>query len=61
MSLFFLVRPVRIQRTTYGLEVHLIEDSGLTEFHGQVTPTCVAIGPDYSEKIDPITGNLQLY
>lgn len=43
-----------------GLEVHLITDSGLTEFHGQPTHTCVGIGPDYAEKIDAITGHLQL-
>jgi PTH2 family peptidyl-tRNA hydrolase len=42
------------------LEVHLITDSGKTEFHGEPTPTCLAIGPDYSEKIDPITGDLKL-
>lgn len=44
-----------------GLEVHLITDSGLTEFHGVPTNTCLAIGPDYSEKIDKITENLLLY
>jgi len=44
-----------------GLEAHLIEDSGLTEFGGVVTPTCVGIGPDLPEKIDPITGHLKLY
>lgn len=43
-----------------GLEVHLITDSGRTEFHGQPTNTCLAIGPDAAEKIDPITGHLQL-
>jgi len=43
-----------------GLEVHLITDSGLTEFHGVPTKTCLAIGPDYSDKIDPITGDLKL-
>jgi len=43
-----------------GLESHLIVDSGLTEFHGIPTPTVVAIGPHYSEKIDPITGHLKL-
>ena len=43
-----------------GLESHLIIDSGLTEFHGIPTPTVVAIGPNYSEKIDPITGHLEL-
>lgn len=43
-----------------GLEVHLITDSGRTEFHGVPTRTCLAIGPDYAEKIDPITGHLKL-
>jgi PTH2 family peptidyl-tRNA hydrolase len=43
-----------------GLEVHLITDSGKTEFHGQPTRTCIAIGPDVAEKIDPITGHLEL-
>lgn len=43
-----------------GLEVYLITDSGRTEFHGVPTNTCLAIGPDLSEKIDPITGSLQL-
>ena len=43
-----------------GLETHLITDSGLTEFHGEPTNTCVGIGPDLSEKIDPITGHLTL-
>lgn len=43
-----------------GLEAHLIIDSGKTEFNGVPTPTCVAIGPDHVDKIDVITGNLQL-
>ena len=43
-----------------GLEVHLITDSGKTEFHGEATDTCLAIGPDEAEKIDEITGNLEL-
>ena len=43
-----------------GLEVHLITDSGKTEFHGQPTRTCLAIGPDETEKIDPVTGHLEL-
>lgn len=43
-----------------GLTVHLITDSGLTEFHGIPTKTCLAIGPNFSEKIDPITGHLKL-
>ena len=43
-----------------GMEVHLITDSGRTEFHGQPTRTCLAIGPDEADKIDAITGHLQL-
>jgi len=46
---------------TAGLEVHLITDSGHTEFNMVPTKTCLAIGPDDSEKIDRITGHLQLY
>lgn len=46
--------------TEAGLEVHLIEDSGRTEFHGVPTKTCLCIGPDEAEKIDPITGHLRL-
>jgi PTH2 family peptidyl-tRNA hydrolase len=43
------------------LEVYLIEDNGLTEFAGVKTKTCLAIGPDYDERIDPITKHLPLY
>ena len=43
-----------------GLEVHMITDSGKTEFHGEATNTCLAIGPAEAEKIDEITGHLQL-
>ena len=43
-----------------GLEVHLITDSGKTEFHGIPTRTCLAIGPDLAEKIDAVTGHLEL-
>lgn len=44
-----------------GLDVHLITDAGATEFHGVPTMTCLAIGPDEAEKIDPITKHLSLY
>ena len=44
-----------------GLKAHLVVDSGRTEFNGIPTPTCVAIGPDYSDKIDEITGHLKPY
>lgn len=44
-----------------GLECHVVTDSGRTEFGGVPTKTCLAIGPDYVDKIDEITGGLDLY
>jgi len=44
-----------------GLASHLIKDSGRTEFKGQPTYTACAIGPDDSQKIDMITGELVPY
>jgi PTH2 family peptidyl-tRNA hydrolase len=44
-----------------GLVVHLITDGGLTEFGGVPTRTCLGIGPDYDDRIDPVTGDLELY
>lgn len=43
-----------------GIPCAMIEDAGLTEFNGVVTKTCIAIGPDYPEKINEITGHLKL-
>ena len=43
-----------------GLTCTLIEDKGLTEFGGKITLTAVAIGPDDPDKIDKITGHLEL-
>ena len=45
---------------TLGVECNLITDLGHTEFNGVPTNTCLALGPDYSSKIDPITGHLKL-
>lgn len=42
-----------------GLNVHMITDSGRTEFK-EPTKTCLAIGPHESKKIDVITGHLKL-
>ena len=44
-----------------GLVAHLITDRGLTEFGGVPTRTCLGIGPDYDDLIDPVTGDLELY
>jgi PTH2 family peptidyl-tRNA hydrolase len=43
-----------------GLEAHIITDLGLTELD-KPEKTCLAIGPDDSEKINVITGHLKLY
>lgn len=44
----------------HGILASLIQDSGKTEFHGNPTYTTVAIGPDYCEVIDRLTGELPL-
>ncbi len=44
-----------------GLKSFMIQDSGRTEFHGQLTLTACAIGPDLVERVDEITGDLTLY
>jgi PTH2 family peptidyl-tRNA hydrolase len=49
------------QAKAAGLVCKVIEDTGLTEFGGVATFTALAIGPDYDEKIDPVTGHLKLY
>jgi PTH2 family peptidyl-tRNA hydrolase len=43
-----------------GIITSLITDSGLTEFHGIPTNTCIAVGPDFEDKIDTVTGGLPL-
>ena len=43
------------------IPVVLIEDSGLTCFHGVKTKTCVGIGPYWSDVIDEFTGELKLF
>ena len=43
-----------------GPKVHLITDSGRTEFNGQATRTCLAVGPDEASKIARVTGHLEL-
>ena len=55
------LKEIEAQAKEANLEVHLIVDSGRTEFNGVPTPTCLAIGPDEADKIDEITGGLKLY
>ena len=49
------------QALAAGLAVHLVTDRGLTEFGGVPTRTCLAVGPDYDDLVDPVTGELELY
>ena len=44
-----------------GLVAYLITDRGLTEFGGVPTRTCLAVGPDYDDLVDAVTGELELY
>lgn len=44
-----------------GLRSHLVRDSGRTEFSGVPTLTALAIGPDLADRIDQVTGDLDLY
>ena len=45
----------------YGCRASLICDDGRTVFGGVPTNTCVAIGPNYIEKVDAVTKHLPLY
>ena len=48
------------QAKAIGIPCALIRDAGKTEFDGVPTYTAVGIGPDYPERIDPITKHLPL-
>ncbi len=56
---FSEIEEIELKARAAGLEVHLITDSGLTEFK-EPTVTALAIGPDEAEKIDPFTRHLKL-
>lgn len=43
------------------LVAFMITDEGRTEFGGVKTKTCIAIGPDWCDKIDAVTAHLQLF
>ncbi|MBY0359871.1 MAG: aminoacyl-tRNA hydrolase [Candidatus Obscuribacterales bacterium] len=49
------------QAKAAGLNAHLVQDLGHTEFKGMLTYTVVSIGPAPAELVDPITGKLPLY
>lgn len=43
-----------------NVECHVITDNGTTEFNGVPTITCLALGPDRTEKLNEISGHLKL-
>jgi PTH2 family peptidyl-tRNA hydrolase len=43
-----------------GYNAALIQDAGLTEFGGVPTYTCCAIGPNWEDEVNAITGHLKL-
>jgi len=72
LSMAFAKVCVRVDSLEELLELHtealsqnvmaaLITDAGKTEFNGVPTVTCMALGPEESDVIDKITGNLKLY
>jgi PTH2 family peptidyl-tRNA hydrolase len=44
-----------------GTEAHMVTDAGRTEFGGVPTVTAVAVGPDWEDRVDAVTGELRLY
>lgn len=44
-----------------GYPCALIVDEGRTEFDGEPTITCIAIGPCFDTDINKLTGSLKLY
>lgn len=43
-----------------NVSCHLVTDAGFTEFAGIPTHTCCAVGPDWNERVDAVTGALKL-
>lgn len=48
------------EASNLGIPHSVIVDNGFTEFHGNKTTTCIALGPDDSSKIDQLTKELPL-
>ena len=45
----------------HNIQAKLIVDNGATEFSNAPTVTALAIGPEDSEVLDPLFGNLKIY
>ena len=55
------LEDIEKKATEANLNVCKITDNGHTCFDGVPTVTCLAIGPNYSSQIDPITKDLKLF
>lgn len=51
---------IKMKAERAGILCALVTDAGRTEFHGERTNTCLAVGPEWAEKLDEITGHLKL-
>lgn len=43
-----------------GITAEVVEDAGHTEFDGQPTITCAALGPERADILDTVTGGLKI-
>ena len=51
---------IRKKAREWDVPTATIIDSGKTEFHGEPTVTAMAVGPDFSNRVDLVTGDLSL-
>jgi peptidyl-tRNA hydrolase, PTH2 family len=43
-----------------GIPAQMVVDNGVTMFNGVKTVTAIVLGPDWNEKLDPLTSHLSL-
>lgn len=55
------LKAVEAKALEEGVQVQVITDAGRTEFGGVPTVTCLAVGPDWEDRVDLVTGELRLY
>lgn len=53
------LRRYMTQASGAGLRVETVVDNGDTVFNGVKTLTCIAIGPNFDDEINPITSRLK--
>jgi PTH2 family peptidyl-tRNA hydrolase len=53
------LRAVIEKARSLDVNVNECVDAGLTEFGGVPTLTCCAVGPDWNERVDAVTGDLK--